>query len=155
MQNLVFDPSPIVAELPADFIAAARKRATWISANVREASILSGIADPAQAARALAEERPENGGVVVRDGKQGCYVATRDHCEKVDAFEVDAVDTNGAGDTHLGSFIARLARGDTPRAAARYANIAAALSTTRRGPATAPSFHEVFTVLNQKEAIRR
>lgn len=153
IENLVFDPSPVVAELSPDFIAAARKRANWTSANAREAFILSGIADPGQAASALAQEGPENGGVVVRDGKRGCYVATRDYCEKIAAFEVSAVDTNGAGDTHVGSFIARLAKGDNPRVAARYANVAAALSTTKRGPATAPSFHDVFAVLNQREAI--
>jgi sugar/nucleoside kinase (ribokinase family) len=53
-------------------------------------------------------------------------------------FAVDPVDTNGAGDTHIGSFIARMAAGDQPLRAAQYANVAAALSTLTRGPATAP-----------------
>ena len=53
------------------------------------------------------------------------------------AHPVHAIDTNGAGDAHVGSFIAALARGARPAAAARHANVAAALATTREGPATA------------------
>ncbi|HEX9518227.1 MAG TPA: PfkB family carbohydrate kinase, partial [Streptosporangiaceae bacterium] len=53
------------------------------------------------------------------------------------------VDTNGAGDTHSGAFIAALAAGAAEIAAARSANAAAALSVTRRGPATAPTQDEL------------
>ena len=60
------------------------------------------------------------------------------------AMAVRAVDTNGAGDTHVGSFIALLARGHDPVESCRLANIAAALSITRDGPATAPSLTEVL-----------
>ena len=150
--KLVFDPSPVVAELPVDALTVARERATWISANVREAAVLTGNTNAMQAAEALAKEMPRHGGVVVRDGKHGCFVATREYCQWVEAFEVTPVDTNGAGDTHLGSFVARLAMGDSPIDAARYANVAAAISTTRRGPATAPCADDVVSVLNRKEA---
>jgi 2-dehydro-3-deoxygluconokinase len=50
---------------------------------------------------------------------------------------VDAVDATGAGDTFCGSFLARIILGDAPEAALRYANAAAALSTTGYG-AVAP-----------------
>lgn len=151
--NLVFDPSPVVAELPSNALGAACERATWISANAREAAVLSGMTDAVQAAQSLAARTPAQGGVVVRDGAQGCIVATRDICQRVEPFDVTPVDTNGAGDTHLGSFIARLAAGDMPTDAARYANVAAALSTTRRGPATAPFADEVVAALKRKEAV--
>lgn len=42
---------------------------------------------------------------------------------------VKAVDATGAGDCFGGAFIARIVAGDDPFVAARYANIAAALST--------------------------
>ena len=145
--RLVFDPSPVVAALPGDALAAARGAATWISANAREAEAMTGIADPERAALALADGAPEDGGAVVRDGARGCVVAARGHAEAVPVPAVDPVDTNGAGDTHLGSFVARLADGDSPAAAARYANAAASLSTTRRGPATAPGREEVAAAL--------
>ncbi|MEM8581638.1 MAG: PfkB family carbohydrate kinase [Pseudomonadota bacterium] len=151
--NLAFDPSPVVAALPSDALAAACKKATWISANVREAAVLTGTTDAHEAAKTLAAKMPDHGGAVVRHGKHGCIIATHDFCESIAAFEVTPVDTNGAGDAHLGSFIARLAAGDTPFQAARYANVAAALATTKRGPATAPLPEEVFSAHNQKEAV--
>jgi sugar/nucleoside kinase (ribokinase family) len=59
------------------------------------------------------------------------------------AFKVDVIDTNGAGDAHNGAFIAARLRGYTPLDAATLANAAAALSTLKLGPATAPNFETV------------
>ena len=56
---------------------------------------------------------------------------------------MNAVDTTGAGDAHAGVFLAALAGGLPPAAAAARANAAAALSTTRTGPATAPDRDEL------------
>ena len=53
------------------------------------------------------------------------------------AHRVNAVDATGAGDTFAGALLARLLAGEDPLAAARYANAAAALSTTGYG-AVAP-----------------
>jgi 2-dehydro-3-deoxygluconokinase len=50
---------------------------------------------------------------------------------------VRSVDATGAGDCFDGAFAARLLAGDDPFAAARYANVAAALATTGYG-AVAP-----------------
>jgi sugar/nucleoside kinase (ribokinase family) len=58
------------------------------------------------------------------------------------------LDSNGAGDTHTGAFIAALATGADDVAAARTANAAAALSVTRRGPATAPTAAELARFLS-------
>jgi sugar/nucleoside kinase (ribokinase family) len=63
--------------------------------------------------------------------------------EHVPGFKVQAVDSNGAGDAHAGVFIAGLAQGLKPVAAARRANAAAALAVTRWGPATSPGTSEV------------
>jgi 2-dehydro-3-deoxygluconokinase len=51
--------------------------------------------------------------------------------------QVAAVDATGAGDTFAGAFLARHIAGDDAITAARYANAAAALSTTGYG-AVAP-----------------
>lgn len=149
--NLVFDPSPIVASLPSEVVQAALDKACWISANAREAAVLTGHTDPSDAARALAQSRLA-GGAIVRLGDEGCILAQPDCLELIPSFRVQAVDTNGAGDTHIGSFIARMAIGDNPTQAATYANVAAALSTTRNGPATAPTEATVTEALNKKEA---
>ena len=70
-------------------------------------------------------------------GAEGCYVATQHERKLIAGHKVKAIDATGAGDCFGGAFIARLAAGDDPFAAARYANICAALSTQGYG-AVAP-----------------
>jgi sugar/nucleoside kinase (ribokinase family) len=155
--NFLFDPSPVVASIPKDILSSVSDNATWISANAHEANIMTGLSDPQKSVEALAKNRPDHGGAIVRDGENGCFIANNDTIQHIPAYRVSPVDTNGAGDTHLGSFIARLAQGHTPVDAATYANIAAALSTTHHGPATAPDESEVLAIqnLHQIQAIRR
>ena len=75
--------------------------------------------------------------VALKLGAEGALVAADGERRRFPPFRVDPVDTSGAGDTFAGAFLARLAAGDGPFAAARYANAAAALSTTGYG-AVAP-----------------
>ena len=64
------------------------------------------------------------------------------------AFLVEAVDTTGAGDTFLGSFLAIYAGKKTVEEALEYASAASAIQVTRHGAATAiPSFDEVIDFL--------
>ena len=81
------------------------------------------------------------GGVLVRAGAAGCYVAllAASDAVHVRAPAVTAVDTTGAGDAHSGAFLAALADGLPPLGAAARANAAAAVAVTRPGPATAPT----------------
>lgn len=66
-------------------------------------------------------------------GAEGTLVATPERRERIPAFRVEARDATGAGDTFDGAFLAELLRSEDPFAAARYANAAAALSTTGYG----------------------
>jgi len=75
--------------------------------------------------------------VALKLGKEGAYIATPDERRVVPGRVVKAVDATGAGDCFGGAFIARIVAGDDPFAAARYANVAAALSTQGFG-AVAP-----------------
>ncbi|MEM5437115.1 sugar kinase [Paraburkholderia diazotrophica] len=75
--------------------------------------------------------------VALKLGREGSYVATHDERRVVPGHAVNAVDATGAGDCFGGAFIARIVAGDDPFAAARYANVAAALSTQGFG-AVAP-----------------
>jgi sugar/nucleoside kinase (ribokinase family) len=160
-EALVFvDPGPLAAEIPAGVLGPVLARCDWLSCNQREAALLSGTSDPAAAARRLlarvgqaGQEGPEGtsgrarreglAGVIVRSGAAGCVVAHGDRVAPVPAPVVEAVDTTGAGDTHAGVFLAALADGLTAEQAARRANAAAALSTIRTGPATAPTRAEL------------
>jgi len=137
---LFLDPGPLAAEIPAPVLAPVLERCDWLSCNSREAAVLCGQSDPAVAARLL-RERTTRAQVIVRAGPGGCVLALRADPVPVHvpAPRVDAVDTTGAGDAHAGVLLAALAEGDDPASAARRANVAAALSVTRPGPATAPA----------------
>ena len=71
--------------------------------------------------------------IALKLGAEGCYLATAEHRQLVPPYPVQALDATGAGDCFAGAFIARILAGDPPFAAARYANVAAALSTLSYG----------------------
>ena len=75
--------------------------------------------------------------VVLKLGRAGCIAATAQAREAIKGQAVHAVDATGAGDCFDGALLARLHAGDSLVAAARYANAAAALTTTGFG-AVAP-----------------
>ncbi|MBW3094958.1 hypothetical protein KIH75_06350 [Bifidobacterium sp. 64T4] len=86
--------------------------------------------------------------VIVRTGKDGAWLAVPAHEPRhIAGFPVQAVDTNGAGDCHAGVLCARLCEGARLEDAVRYANAAAALAVTKRGPATCPGRDEVERLL--------
>jgi sugar/nucleoside kinase (ribokinase family) len=140
---LFADPGPLVADIPAAVLDPVLARCDWWSCNLREAGLLTGLTDPAAAATALLG-RTGRIGVMVRAGAAGCVLALRSGGQTtVAAQAVRVVDTTGAGDAHAGVFLAGLAGGLDPVAAARRANAAAALAVTRPGPATAPGHAEL------------
>lgn len=102
---------------------------------LEDAQQLTGLSDP----DTIADFYLELGASVVALtlGAEGTLVATPETRERVKGRRVEAVDATAAGDTFDGAFLARLAAGDTPFEAARYANAAAALSTRGYG-AVAP-----------------
>lgn len=108
-----------------------------------DATALTGLSDPDAVTDFYLRLCPL---VVLKCGAAGCIVATPEGRARIPGRRVTAVDATGAGDTFAGSLLARLLAGDTPLAAATYANAAAALSTTGYG-AVAPIPHA--------EAVRR
>jgi 2-dehydro-3-deoxygluconokinase len=88
--------------------------------------------------------------VLLKMGADGLLVATREARARLPGHRVAAVDATGAGDTLAGSFLARAVQGDDVWAAARYANAAAALSTTGYGAvAPIPTAAEVMEFLEE------
>jgi 2-dehydro-3-deoxygluconokinase len=75
--------------------------------------------------------------VVLKLGKEGAIVATTRRRERIAGYPVAAVDATGAGDCFDGAFLAEYVQRGDPFAAARFANVAAALSTQGYG-AVAP-----------------
>jgi 2-dehydro-3-deoxygluconokinase len=75
--------------------------------------------------------------VVLKLGKGGAIAATPKRRERIAGFSVAAVDATGAGDCFDGAFLTEFVQRSDPFAAARFANVAAALSTLGYG-AVAP-----------------
>lgn len=142
--RLVFDPAPVVDELAAGPLGAVLQRTDVLSPNAAEAAVLTGRRDPLAAAAALSVRIRPGGLTAVRDGAGGCVLAQgTEPPARIPGVPVTAVDTTGAGDTHVGTLIAALDHGADPLAAARRANAAAAFSVTRPGPGTAPTAAEL------------
>jgi 2-dehydro-3-deoxygluconokinase len=75
--------------------------------------------------------------VVLKLGKEGAIAATLKRRERIAGYSVAAVDATGAGDCFDGAFLAEYVQRGDPFTAARFANVAAALSTLGYG-AVAP-----------------
>jgi len=99
--------------------------------NEGEAALLSDQAEPVRAARALRESGVRL--VAVTLGPKGCILADEAGSRQADPFEVDAVDTTGAGDAFVGALAFGLATGLSAEAAVRLANAAGAAATTSVG----------------------
>ena len=99
--------------------------------NELEAKMLTGSEDPDEAVRVLRDDGATD--VVVKLGGRGCVVYYGSERDCVPAFEVQVVDTTGAGDCFAAGFLAALHRGRSYDEAARFANAVGALSVERLG----------------------
>lgn len=97
--------------------------------------------------RRLLATGPET--VVATLGEEGAIVGSGDRIETFPAPSVEVIDTTGAGDAFCGAFVARLARGDDPFAAARYGVAAGSLAVTIAGAQPSiPRGEEIQIVLD-------
>jgi sugar/nucleoside kinase (ribokinase family) len=125
--KILFDPGPLITDIAPGDLHDLMSTIDILSCTAREAEVLGELPPVA----------------VVREGAKGCRVHENGRITDVPGFPVEVVDTTGAGDTHCGVLAAELLRGSSVLDAAVRANAAAALSVTRRGPATAPGLEEI------------
>jgi ribokinase len=121
--TVILNPAPAV-ELPASLL----ERVDVLVPNRGELALLSGGDDMVSSAQGLGA-----GQVVVTLGAEGALVVSLYAVEPIAGHSVEAVDTTAAGDCFCGALAAGLEEGLDLVTAARRANAAAALSTTRRG----------------------
>jgi 2-dehydro-3-deoxygluconokinase len=124
---------------PLDFarttIAQAAALCDFFLPSLEDAVALSGLTAPEAIldwAHALGAPQ-----VVLKLGADGALASDGQRRERIEGIAVRAVDATGAGDCFCGNLLARIARGDSLFAAARYANTAAALAVQGFG-AVAP-----------------
>ncbi len=71
--------------------------------------------------------------IIITMGSMGAWFHLEELTFFSPSFPVEAVDTTAAGDTFVGTFVTRIACGDSPEQAARYANKASSLTVLRSG----------------------
>ncbi len=134
-------------------LGAALPHTDLLFVNEEEALKLSGAADYTAAAAKLKKLGAES--VIVKRGGQGCAVFSGGAMLHVPAYEVEAVDTTGAGDCFAGAYLAALARGEPAACAARVANAAGALVVQKLGAVTGlRPWEETLAWMRRQRAIR-
>ena len=139
----ILNPAP-AAPIPPETI----QLADYLTPNETELESLSGgpVSDVVAAARSLMTREEQT--VVVTLGAQGAQVVSRDQTDLLPTFEVDVVDTTGAGDAFNAALAVGLAEGKSLEDAVRFANATAALCVTKAGAAgSAPRRAEVDAIL--------
>ncbi len=114
---------------------------------------LTGEADFERALRKL--RRVNQGMMCITLGPRGAMLLDGDRLHQAPAFQVDAVDTTGAGDVWRGALIVARLRGDSPEDMLRFANAAAGVSCTRLGAINGvPTLEETQRLLATAAALR-
>ena len=122
----ILNPAP-AAPLPSDLL----RLVDILTPNESEAQVLTGSADPAEAARILTDRGV--GTVVVTCGANGAFLATGNDVTHIPGFLVETIDSTGAGDAFNGAVACAVAEGVPIKSAIVRANAAGALATTGRG----------------------
>jgi ribokinase len=135
----VFNLAP-VPQAPETAATLAGLGPDWLVVNESEAAAVlgrpvSGLADAGRAAAELVAAGPRH--AVVTAGAHGAALVGPDGIHTVEGFEVEAVDTVGAGDTFVGALAVAIAAGVPARQAVRAAAAAGATAVTRHGAQTA------------------
>lgn len=144
-----FDPGLLYVQRGQEFMANLIGYTDILLINEQELKLTTGLDDLEQAVMeisplvdTLVVKRSNKGSLVVDDGDK--YV--------VDIFNVDTVDTTGAGDAYNGGFLYGLLEGYTTEESALIASYIAAQSTTQTGATEAiPTLDDetLKTILNR------
>jgi ribokinase len=148
---LILDPAPAQKLPPGIF-----KKIAWFTPNQIEAALYGeSSTNETEAADSIATASAilarGCGGVVLKMGSRGVYLASREGVGKfVPAFAVETVDTTAAGDAFNGGFAVGLMLGRSAAESARLAAAVAAISVTRTGAQPSmPTMKEVERFLEE------
>ena len=129
---VLLNPAPATKDLDIEKVCAC----DFFVPNETELAILTGMPtetrkDVEQAAASLIERGLKN--VIVTLGGRGALWMTADEKQYIEAYQVNAVDTSGAGDAFIGCFCSSYVQDRDVSAAMQRASAFAALSVTRKG----------------------
>jgi ribokinase len=129
--KLSFDPGALYARLGLDKLSAIIRRTFVLMPNTGELELLAGKSDYCRGAEFLLEKGVKI--VAVKLGERGCYVTNGRESHLIKAFQVDAVDTTGAGDAFCAGFLYGLIKGKSIHDCGTIGNFVASRCITKLG----------------------
>lgn len=131
------------------------RTATYITPNVREASLASGIEirnhdSLAQAGRTLVDVVGAEGIIITR-GREGSTLVTASKVQDFHVRPIEIIDVTGAGDTVISTLALAIANGIPIENAINLANLAASLVVARFGAASV-TLDEMIAAINEETA---
>lgn len=139
--EIILNPSPYDQNLEGcDF-----GKISMFLLNEIEGEQITGVCKPEEILDELKERFP-GVKVVLTLGGQGAVYQDQERCCRQGIYQVEAVDTTGAGDTFTGYFIASMLQGKEPQQCLTLAAKASAIAVSRAG--AAPSIPEREEVLH-------
>lgn len=113
----------------------------------------TGCATAEEAAAQLYEKyHPEV--LIITQGSKGGFIWENGEAVRYPVFPVKAVDSNGAGDTFHGAFVAARVKGMTVTEAAAFASATSALKCTRVGAQEGiPGYEEVLSFMKENKGV--
>ena len=110
--------------------------------------------DRAEDAARVLEERYHPQVLVITQGSKGGFLWESGKAVRYPVFPVKAIDSNGAGDTFHGAFVAARLKGMSVYDACRFASATSALKCTRFGAqAGIPGYEEVLEFMKSHEGV--
>lgn len=117
---------------------------------------LTTIADEKDAAVAIYEKYRPVKGVVATLGEKGTFWVGREGTVSVPAFDIEAVDTTGAGDAFAGGLIfGRLLKQWDIKTSLRFANACGAIKCTQPGPRIKATEQDVWALVGVETPTQR
>ena len=126
---------PNFAKITLDDLKDSLPYIDYITPNEDEGRFFTGEDDPEKMANVLLEKGVKN--VIVKLGGKGCLFKNSERMIRLDAYDINAVDTTGAGDNLLAGFVCEILRGKNIEDALTFANACGAICSTEVGAITA------------------
>jgi len=148
---IFFDPGPTITDLDAQLLARVLRMTDVLLLTLEEARHLVD-GEGAEAANALRTLGPSV--VALKVGAEGCYVSTAYETIHQPGFDVEVVDTVGAGDSFVAAFIAGHLRGANWRECAALGNaMGAAVVATQGAGRRVPGADRIGEILGDDPAV--